>query len=234
MSSLWKPNRPNGRGTIEKTGRFGWRWSIMISRKRHVGADPTAPTRPGLALGEVRRHRHHAPEAAARSLPLLGSALGDGHTKKRCSIKVRFKNSASTTTMKVVPAVPVAPVAPVVPVVPVVPVAPAAPIVPVQEAEPDLERSMSRMKIERRRCSICDERDHQSNRCPKVPEEAGGSEARGDASEADLRDFRRRTVQGHRWMEVRRRGGLRRGGAGDAVVGRRSVARRPPPREDPP
>ena len=171
MNSLWKPNRPNGRGTIEKTGRFGWRWSIMISRKRHVG--PTYGShKEALAALEKFVDTGIMPPKPPRAPYRCSVCLGDGHTKRRCSGKV-----------EICPATIQTPVASTTPAASDAPAASAAPVEvkklelvaasPKDESEVeddlDLGKSMSRMKVERRRCSICDESDHQSNRCPTVP-----------------------------------------------------------------
>ena len=169
MSSLWKPNRPNGRGTIEKTGRFGWRWSVMISRKRHVG--PTYGSHEeALAALEKFVDTGIMPPKQPRAPYRCSVCLGDGHTKKRCSGKVEI--CPATIQTPAASATPAAPAAPVeVKKLELVAASPAASPKDESELEDDLdlEKSMSRMKVERRRCSICDGNDHQSNRCPTVP-----------------------------------------------------------------
>ena len=165
MSSLWKPNRPNGRGTIEKSGRFGWRWSIMISRKRHVG--PTYGShKEALAALEKFVETGIMPPKPPRAPYRCSVCLGDGHTKRRC---LGEDGAAAAAVVEV--QAPVLVAAPVVEMQTSVAEEEVEAARTLDDGDLNLGKSLSLMKVEKRKYSICDDAGHNANRCPTVPRE---------------------------------------------------------------
>jgi len=128
--SPWRPNRPNGRGTIERSGRFGWRWSVMVRGKRSVGPTYRSRTEAEAALDKFVDTGVMPPKQPRA--PYRCSRCSGDHTIKRCSNRAVGEPE------------------------------------PTSEPEMDIEASMTRREVQRRKCSACGEFDHKADKCPTV------------------------------------------------------------------
>jgi hypothetical protein len=83
--SPWKPNRPNGHGCIERSGRFGWRWSVMTAGKRHVGPTYGSRAEAEAELGKFIETGVMPPKPP-RAPYRCRLCNQDGHTSRRCPL----------------------------------------------------------------------------------------------------------------------------------------------------
>lgn len=79
----WKPNRPNGRGCIERNGKRGFRWTIMIQRKRHAGPTVGSEAAAEESLAEFLS-TGVMPPRPPRAPYRCGRCDAEGHTARRC------------------------------------------------------------------------------------------------------------------------------------------------------